>query len=177
VVLFKRDIHVDNRGNFSELWREAPYRAAGAAGPFVQDNLSMSRRGVLRGLHYQWPHAQGKLVSVLQGSVFDVAVDIRQGSPTFAQWVGAELSAENGCQLWIPRGFAHGFVVLSDLALFHYKVDGPYVHEDEVTVAWDDKQIGIVWPVDDPVVGEKDATAARLEEISADKLPVFSPLQ
>lgn len=174
MILFDRDIHVDSRGNFSELWRQDPYRAAGVAGPFVQDNLSTSHRGVLRGLHYQWPHAQGKLISVLHGNVFDVAVDVRSGSPTFAQWVGAELSAENGRQLWIPRGFAHGFVVLSDSAVFHYKVDGPYVPEEEVTVAWNDEQIGILWPVDNPILGEKDAAASRLNKISPDRLPIFS---
>jgi len=175
VLAIDRDIFEDSRGSFSELWRKDLYAAAGEIGPFVQDNVSCSKKGVLRGLHYQWPHWQGKLVSVLQGCVLDVAVDLRKGSPSYGEWVAEELSERNGRQLWIPRGFAHGFVVLSDSALFHYKVDAPYVREDEVTVAWNDHEIGVAWPLDDPILGPKDAQAPSLSAIPPEGLPIFSP--
>ncbi len=175
VLAIDRDIFEDSRGSFSELWRPDRYAAVGVAGPFMQDNFSRSKKGVLRGLHYQWPRSQGKLVSVLEGAVFDVAVDLRKGSPNYGAWVSEELSEQNGRQLWIPRGFAHGFVVLSESALFHYKVDAPYAREDEITIAWNDQDIGIAWPLHNPILGLKDAEAPSLSAIPTDRLPDFSP--
>ncbi len=160
----------DTRGFFLESWNERRYRDAGIPGPFVQDNLSFSRRGTLRGLHFQNPSAQAKLVSVLQGEVFDVAVDMRRSSPTFGQWQGATLSAENKQQFFIPPGFAHGFAVLSETALFCYKCTAFYAPKHEVTLAWNDPDIGIQWPLADPVLSEKDQRGWRLQDIPAEKL-------
>jgi dTDP-4-dehydrorhamnose 3,5-epimerase len=160
----------DTRGFFLESWNERRYRDAGIPGPFVQDNLSFSRRGTLRGLHFQNPSAQAKLVSVLQGEVFDVAVDMRRSSPTFGQWQGATLSAENKQQFFIPPGFAHGFAVLSETALFFYKCTAFYAPKHEVTLAWNDPDIGIQWPLADPVLSEKDQRGWRLQDIPAEKL-------
>jgi dTDP-4-dehydrorhamnose 3,5-epimerase len=139
----------------------------------VQDNVSHSHRGVLRGLHYQLPGAQGKLVTVLHGSVFDVAVDIRRGSASFGKWIGQELSAERGHQLWIPPGFAHGFLALSELAVFEYKVTQLYAPADEVTIRWDDPQLAISWPIAKPALGSRDAEAPRLADIPVDRLPSY----
>ena len=155
VVLIEPNVFGDARGFFMESFSVARYAAAGIAGPFVQDNVSRSRRGVLRGLHLQNPHAQGKLVSVLEGEVFDVAVDVRVGSPTFGRWVGEYLSAENHRQLYVPAGFAHGFVVTSDDALFSYKCTEYYRPETERTVRWDDPAIGVEWPVYGPLVSRQ----------------------
>lgn len=160
----------DARGFFLESWNERRYHDAGIPGPFVQDNLSFSRRGTLRGLHFQNPSAQAKLVSVLQGEVFDVAVDVRRSSPTFGQWQGVTLSAENKQQFFIPPGFAHGFAVLSETALFFYKCTAFYAPEHEVTLAWNDPDIGIQWPVADPVLSEKDQRGWRWHDIPAEKL-------
>ncbi|MBP7827069.1 MAG: dTDP-4-dehydrorhamnose 3,5-epimerase [Verrucomicrobia bacterium] len=160
----------DARGFFLESWNERRYRDAGTPGPFVQDNLSFSRRGTLRGLHFQNPSAQAKLVSVLQGEVFDVAVDVRRSSPTFGRWQGVTLSAENKQQFFIPPGFAHGFAVLSETALFFYKCTAFYAPEHEVTLAWNDPDIGIRWPLADPVLSEKDQRGWRLQDIPAEKL-------
>ncbi len=160
----------DARGFFLESWNERRYRDAGIPGPFVQDNLSFSRRGTLRGLHFQNPSTQAKLVSVLQGEVFDVAVDVRRSSPTFGQWHGVTLSAENKQQFFIPPGFAHGFAVLSETALFFYKCTAFYAPEHEVTLAWNDPDIDIRWPVADPVLSEKDQRGWRLQDIPAEKL-------
>ncbi len=162
VLLLEPRVFRDPRGFFLETWNADRYRAAGIPGPFVQDNASRSARGVLRGLHVQNPNPQGKLVSVLDGAVFDVAVDVRAGSPTFGQWTGHELSAENGHQLWIPPGFAHGFVVLSESALFTYKCTDRYAPEHEFSIAWNDPEIGIAWPVVDPELSGKDAAAGSL---------------
>jgi dTDP-4-dehydrorhamnose 3,5-epimerase len=173
VLLIQPRTFTDERGYFLETWQSDRYTEAGIAQPFVQDNLSFSRRSILRGLHFQWPRSQGKLVSVLQGAVFDVAVDVRRGSPTFGTWVGQELSAENHRQMWVPEGFAHGFVVLSECALFAYKVTAPYVREDEVTIAFDDPSLAIAWPGDRHVLSPKDAAAARLANIPLERLPAF----
>jgi dTDP-4-dehydrorhamnose 3,5-epimerase len=164
-------VHRDARGAFMESWHMDRYRAAGIPERFVQDNLSRSRRGVLRGLHLQEPYAQGKLVSVPHGEVFDVAVDVRLGSPTFGRWVGCILSAENGRQLYIPEGFAHGFVVTSETALFSYKCTSYYHPGAQVTLLWNDPDIGIRWPVDVPVLSNKDRAGLCLREIPFGRLP------
>ena len=164
----------DERGFFFEGWNSARYADAGLAFPVTQVNVSRSARGVLRGLHYQWPNPQGKLVSVLEGEVFDVAVDIRLGSPTFGQWIGAVLSAENKRQLWIPEGFAHGFAVTSEYALFHYLCSAPYDRNGDASLRWNDARLAIDWPIAAPTLSEKDARAPLLADIAQDRLPVYS---
>ncbi len=171
VLLIEPDVYGDHRGFFMETWNRQRYKEAGLDRDFVQDNLSLSRHGILRGLHYQWPQPQGKLVQVLQGAVFDVAVDIRLGSPTFGQWVGYELSADNHLQLYIPEGFAHGFCVISDQALFSYKCTDFYNPETEHSLLWNDPEIGIKWPLTDPQLSGKDASALPLKEIPGSDLP------
>ena len=148
VVLIEPKVFGDSRGFFLESFKQELFnQATGTQHDFIQDNHSRSSKGVLRGLHYQLnPHAQGKLVRVITGAVFDVAVDIRRSSPTFGQWVGAELTAENHHQLWIPPGFAHGFVVLSDTADFVYKTTAYYAPETDRGILWNDPDIGIEWP-------------------------------
>lgn len=173
VLIVEPDRFGDDRGYFQETWHARRYAEAGIPGPFVQDNLSLSRHGVLRGLHFQNPNGQGKLVYVLQGEVFDVAVDIRVGSPTFGKWAGATLSADNGRQLYIPPGFAHGFCVTGDAALFVYKCTEFYDRDSEGTVRWDDPEIGIDWPLPDPVTSEKDKAAPFLSAIDRARLPVW----
>lgn len=175
VLLFEPRIFRDDRGYFLETWSRSRYADAGLPSDFVQDNLSCSRRGVLRGLHYQHPRAQGKFVSVLRGEVFDVAVDIRAGSPTFGQWEGFALSAENGRQLYVPEGYAHGFVVTSEDALFSYKCTAPYDPSSEGSVAWDDPELGISWPVAAPILAAKDAAAPCLRAIPEGRLPAYRP--
>lgn len=165
LVEFTPDVHGDKRGSFYEAWRQDIFdRAVGRRVTFVQDNHSVSRRGVLRGLHYQLPpHAQGKLVRCTVGTVFDVAVDIRRGSPTFGEWSGHELSADNRLQLWLPPGYAHGFLALTDLSEVQYKVTDVHAPDCERSIAWDDPDLGIEWPADgSPVVSDKDADAPPL---------------
>jgi len=160
LVLFTPRVFEDARGAFFESYNDGVFRAAtGFDGSFVQDNHSISRRGVLRGLHYQRaPHAQGKLVRVVRGRVFDVAVDIRRDSPTFGRWEGVELSAENRLQFWIPPGFAHGFLALEDGTEFLYKVTTPWHKQSERTIRWDDPGIGVQWPIIEmPILSDKDA--------------------
>lgn len=163
--------HGDSRGYFSEVFKMEEFRSAtGVDTVFIQDNESVSSRGVLRGLHMQaGEYAQAKLVRVSQGAVFDVAVDLRPDSPTSGQWVGVELSQENGRQLFIPRGFAHGFLVLSELAQFQYKVDNVYAPQSEISVRYDDKDLGIAWPVIDlPLnLSPKDENARSLSAVLA----------
>lgn len=161
----------DPRGFFMEAWNRERYAGHGIGPDFVQSNLSRSARGVLRGLHYQWPNPQGKLVSVLDGEVFDVAVDIRRGSPTFGQWAGVVLSADNQRQFWVPPGFAHGFVALSESALFAYLCTTAYDAQADAGVRWDDADIGIDWPVARPTLSAKDASAPLLREVAPDRLP------
>ena len=175
VLLVEPKVFGDERGFFVETWHAGRYAEAGLPGfaGFVQDNLSFSRRGVLRGLHFQNPDQQGKLVYVLQGEVYDVAVDIRTGSPNFGEWVGATLSAENKRQIYIPEGFAHGFLVTSETALFAYKCTAPYNARAEATVSWNDPQIGIRWPVEAPILSEKDRAAQVLAEIPTEQLPGY----
>ena len=165
VIVFEPRRFGDARGFFVEMFQAERYAAAGVPGPFIQDNLSRSTRDVLRGLHLQNPHSQGKLVSVLRGAVLDVAVDVRVGSPTFGKSFSVELSEENGRQMFVPRGFAHGFLVLSETADFFYKCDGPYSPKDEITVRWCDPALGIDWRVASPQVSAKDAAAPLLSEI------------
>ncbi|MBB3345209.1 dTDP-4-dehydrorhamnose 3,5-epimerase [Luteimonas sp. RC10] len=170
-VVLEPAVFGDARGFFFETWNAARFGQHGLPTSFVQSNVSSSAKGVLRGLHYQWPRPQGKLVSVLQGEVFDVAVDIRRGSPTFGQWEGVLLSAENKRQFWIPEGFAHGFAVLSETALFSYLCTDVYVKEADAGVRWDDPQIGVEWPVKAPLLSDKDAHAPLLADIPEDRLP------
>jgi len=158
----------DVRGWFSETWSRKAMSAAGVDTDFVQDNQAFNaRKGTLRGLHFQKaPHAQGKLVRVLQGAIFDVAVDVRTGSSTYGQWVGATLTAEAGEQLWVPRGFAHGYVTLTDDTMLFYKVDGLYAPETEGGVAWDDPDVGVEWPLEgEPVLSDKDKVLPRLKDL------------
>lgn len=165
LMVFEPRVFADERGAFFESFNEARFReATGFTGTFVQDNHSISHKGVLRGLHYQVPpHAQGKLVRVVAGSAFDVAVDIRQGSPTFGKWAGVELSAANRKQFWIPEGFAHGFLALEDGTEFLYKTTDFWHAASERSIRWDDPDIAVEWPVEGkPVVSVKDAGAGRL---------------
>ena len=167
-------VFVDDRGFFFEAWSAERYLKAGLPDRFVQSNVSSSARGVLRGLHYQWPNPQGKLVSVLEGEVYDVAVDIRRGSPHFGKWAAVVLSAENKRQFWIPEGFAHGFAILSERALFSYLCTAQYDKLADASIRWNDAEIGIDWPVDEPLLSDKDALAPFLKEVSSDRLPFFA---
>jgi dTDP-4-dehydrorhamnose 3,5-epimerase len=173
VLLIEPRVLGDARGYFLETFRAEQYAEAGIPGPFVQDNVSFSQRGVLRGLHLQHPRSQGKLVSVLRGEVFDVAVDVRVGSPTFGQWTGEYLSGETKRQLYIPPGFAHGFVVTADDALFVYKCTEYYDSTSEHSVRWNDPRIGIEWPVANPSLSAKDSVAPHLDELPPNSLPAF----
>ncbi len=175
VLLIEPDVHGDSRGFFKETWNVERFGAAGFPDvAFVQDNHSRSRRGVLRGLHYQLHHPQGKLIQVTRGEVFDVAVDIRVDSPTYRQWTGCTLSDENHHQLWIPPGFAHGFCALSDVVDLIYKCTSLYKPEDDYGLIWNDASLGIRWPIDNPTLSEKDNALPSLEESAqAGYLPKF----
>ena len=161
----------DPRGYFLEVWQQERYASVGLPREFVQDNVSRSAGGILRGLHLQHPFGQGKLVHVLEGEIFDVAVDVRIGSPTFGRWVGEVLSGDNHRQLYVPPGFAHGFCVTSPHALVSYKVTELYHPETELTIAWNDPALGIQWPVSTPSLSAKDASAPRLHDLPASRLP------
>jgi dTDP-4-dehydrorhamnose 3,5-epimerase len=165
VILVAPDIRPDERGFFLETYHRDKYADGGIPETFVQDNQSFSYARVLRGLHAQLRHPQGKLVRAIAGEIFDVAVDIRPDSPTFGKWVGATLSEKNAHQLYVPPGFAHGFCVLSETAHVQYKCTDVYRPGDEIGIVWDDPGIGVEWPVRDPVLNEKDRTAPRLAEI------------
>lgn len=166
VYIIDAKVYGDNRGYFMETYKESDFREAGMDYKFVQDNQSSSRKGVLRGLHFQKKHPQAKLVRVIKGEVFDVAVDLRKNSPTYGQWVGAVLSEENKKQFLIPRGFAHGFLVLSDYAEFTYKCDDLYHPEDEGGIMWNDPTIGIKWPeAGEIILSEKDKIQPLLADI------------
>jgi dTDP-4-dehydrorhamnose 3,5-epimerase len=164
LLILKPKRHGDLRGFFSELYNAQRYADSGVPATFVQDNMSRSARGVLRGLHLQNPNTQAKLVSVMRGSVLDVAVDVRIGSPTFGKHVAVELSDENGLQFFVPRGFAHGFVVLSETADFFYKCDDFYSPKDELVVRWNDPALGIDWRISNPSLASRDAQAPLLAE-------------
>jgi dTDP-4-dehydrorhamnose 3,5-epimerase len=175
VLLIEPAVFGDTRGRFVECWHRARYVDGGLPATFVQDNVSRSAHAVLRGLHVQEPHGQGKLVQVLDGEVFDVAVDVRVGSPTFGQWVGEALSGETHRQMYIPSGFAHGFCVLSESALLMYKCTDFYHPESELGIAWSDPTLGIAWPISEPILSEKDASAKTLRDIAPDRLPRYQP--
>jgi dTDP-4-dehydrorhamnose 3,5-epimerase len=166
VILVVPDVHRDARGFFLETYHARKYREGGIEASFVQDNQSHSRRGTLRGLHAQIRTPQGKLVRAVTGEVFDVAVDIRPGSPSFGRWVGATLSEENAHQLWVPPGFGHGFCVLSDEADVEYKCSALYDPADEIAIQWNDAAIGIRWPVAEPVLSARDQAARPLAELA-----------
>lgn len=174
VLLLKPRVLRDDRGSFLETWHRQRYAEAGIEATFVQDNAAVSRGGVIRGLHFQYPDPQGKLVMVLQGTVYDVAVDIRRGSATFGQWTGHTLSEENGHQLWIPEGFAHGYAVLSETAVFAYKCTREYRADADAAIRFDDPAIGIDWMIEQPVLSEKDRSAPLLADLPDSRLPRFS---
>ncbi|HXA16915.1 MAG TPA: dTDP-4-dehydrorhamnose 3,5-epimerase [Thermoanaerobaculia bacterium] len=172
VLLIEPEVFGDDRGFFMETYRLDGFRAAGITDAFVQDNHSRSARGVLRGLHYQEPNAQGKLVRCTRGAIFDVAVDIRRGSPTFGKWFGIELSDANKLMLWVPPGFAHGFCAMEDGSDLVYKCTTLYDPPSDRAILWNDPEIGIEWPIEVPVLSGKDTKAPRLAEAMA--LPTYS---
>ncbi|MEO6201903.1 MAG: dTDP-4-dehydrorhamnose 3,5-epimerase [Nitrospirales bacterium] len=174
VLIVEPDVYRDQRGWFLETYHVQKYQEAGIPLPFVQDNCSSSVRGTLRGLHLQMTRPQGKLIRVIRGEIFDVAVDIRKGSPTFASWVGVNLSAEDFKQIYIPPGFAHGFCVLSDVAEVEYKCTDVYAPGGEVTIRWDDSRIGIQWPIERPLLSTKDAAGQLLDDLG-EQLPDYQP--
>jgi dTDP-4-dehydrorhamnose 3,5-epimerase len=174
VVIIEPDVYRDPRGFFLEAYHAEKYREAGIPGPFVQDNHSRSLKGTLRGLHLQIKRPQGKLVRVIQGEIFDVAVDVRRGSPTFGKWTGVTLSAENFRQCYLPPGFAHGFVVISEVAEVEYKCTELYDPGSELGIAWNDPAIGIKWPVSDPLLSDRDTRHLPLSAVMQ-RLPVFAP--
>ncbi len=173
VILVEPVVHGDARGFFLETYHALHYRAGGIAGPFVQDNHSLSKRGILRGLHAQYPHSQGKLVHAIEGEIYDVAVDARRGSPSYGQHFGTLLSAENHHQLYVPPGLIHGFCVTSERAQVEYKCTEVYYPIDEFSVRWNDPDLAIPWPIDAPILSDKDRDAPFLRDVS-DKLVRFS---
>ena len=175
VLIVEPQVFGDTRGFFIETHSQRRYADAGVAPQgFVQDNVSLSRKGVLRGLHYQYPNPQGKLIEVLSGEVFDIAADIRVGSPTFGKWVGVSLSGESHRQLYLPPGFAHGFAVMSESALFAYKCTTYYDAAADRAVAWDDPQLAIAWPIEAPELSAKDRAAPKLADIPKEHLPIYA---
>ncbi|MCG6910618.1 MAG: dTDP-4-dehydrorhamnose 3,5-epimerase [Deltaproteobacteria bacterium] len=169
--IIEPDVYPDRRGFFCETYQKRRFAENGIQTIFVQDNLSSSGKGTLRGLHYQHPHAQAKLVQVVQGAVLDVIVDIRRGSPFFGKWAGVTLSAENKRQFFVPEGFAHGYCVLSEAAVFTYKCSDYYAPDCEKGVLWSDPGIGIQWPLKDPVLSDKDRHYPCLKDVAPDALP------
>jgi dTDP-4-dehydrorhamnose 3,5-epimerase len=167
LLVVEPDVFSDDRGFFLESWSSSEFSAAGIDATYVQDNHSRSHKGVLRGMHFQQPQPQGKLVRVVRGTVFDVAIDLRASSPTFGMWEGVILSAENKRMLWVPRGFAHGFLALEDETDLLYKCDAPYAPDFEHTLAWDDSAVGIEWPLDglELKLSAKDRLGKRLAEV------------
>ncbi len=174
VLIIEPQIFGDHRGFFLETFQAERYRSHGIHGPFVQDNLSRSARGVVRGLHLQNPAPQGKLVMALRGRILDVSVDVRVGSPTFGHHVAVELNDENHRQIWVPRGFAHGFAVLSELADFFYKCDDFYRPNNEIVVRWNDPTLGISWGIGSPTLSARDAAAPLLANVKG--LPIYGGL-
>ena len=174
-VVIEPSVHGDARGFFYESWNARRFGEHGLPAQFVQHNVSRSQRGVLRGLHYQWPNnPQGKLVSVLEGEVYDIAVDIRRGSPTFGQHAAVVLSADNKRHFWIPEGFAHGFLVLSETALFTYLCTAPYDRASDNSLRWDDPQLAIDWPLAEVSLSAKDAVAPLLVDVAPERLPQYA---
>ena len=174
VVIVEPDVFADQRGFFMETYNEKRYNDHGILSAFVQDNISLSSKGTLRGLHFQITKPQAKLVSAITGAIFDVAVDIRTGSPTFGEWVGAILDENNKQQLLVPEGFAHGFCVISETAHVLYKCSNLYDRNDEGGILWSDPDIGINWPIDPPVLSDRDKNNRFLKDISAEQL--YSPM-
>lgn len=174
VLVIEPAVHGDARGYFFEEWNKARFALHGMDFEVAQSNVSRSAYGVLRGLHYQWPNPQGKLVSVTEGEVYDVAVDIRRGSPTFGRWESAVLNAENRKQMWIPEGFAHGFVVMSEAATFRYLCTATYDREADAGIRWDDAQIAVDWPIREPSLSAKDTALPLLADVAPERLPVFA---
>ena len=174
-LILEPQVFGDARGFFYESYNKGKWQDAGIQADFIQSNVSRSARGVLRGLHYQWPNPQGKLVSVLEGEVYDVAVDIRRGSPTFGQSVGVMLTADNHRHFWIPEGFAHGFCVLSEFATFTYQCTALYDAKADASIRWNDAALGIDWPLSMPLLSDKDGNAPLLEDVAPERLPVFLP--
>ena len=172
-VVIEPRVFGDDRGFFYESFNMDRLAEHGISPTFVQGNVSRSSRGVLRGLHYQWPKPQGKFVTVLQGEVWDVAVDIRAGSPTFGRWTGVVLNEDNRRHFWIPEGFAHGFVVLSETALFSYLCTATYDPSADAAIRWDDPSLAIDWPVSSPSLSAKDAAAPFLADVAADRMPRY----
>jgi dTDP-4-dehydrorhamnose 3,5-epimerase len=175
VCILEPTVFGDDRGFFYESHNAAKFAALGIDAAFVQSNVSRSAQGVLRGLHYQWPNPQGKLVSVLEGEVYDVAVDIRRGSPTFGRWSAAMLSADNKRHFWIPEGFAHGFCVVSESALFTYQCTALYDGAADAGIRWNDGDLAIDWPVSAPLLSEKDTRSPFLADVPPERLPVYVP--
>lgn len=173
VLIIEPKVIGDQRGFFMEIFQRQRYREAGIDTEFVQDNISFSVRHTLRGLHYQYPNAQAKLVQVLQGEIYDVAVDIRQGSPTFGRWTGVILSQENQRQFFLPGGFAHGFCVMSATALFMYKCSAYFAPQNEGGICWNDPDLGIPWPVQTPILSERDNAFTPLSGVASHRLPVY----
>lgn len=172
-LILEPKVFGDARGFFYESYNKAAYHEAGITAEFIQSNVSRSARGVLRGLHYQWPSPQGKLVSVLEGEVYDVAVDIRHGSPTFGQSAGVMLSAENHRHFWVPEGFAHGFCVLTEFATFSYQCTALYDARADAGIRWNDADLGIDWPLSEPLLSDKDGKTPFLKDVPPARLPVF----
>ena len=172
-LLFEPQVFGDDRGFFYESFNHDKLAPLGLNPRFVQGNVSSSSRGVLRGLHYQWPNPQGKYVSVVEGEVWDVAVDIRRGSPTFGKWTAVLLSAENKRHFWIPEGYAHGFVTLSERAVFTYLCTATYDPAADANIRWDDPSLAIDWPVSEPSLSGKDAKAPLLSEVPEERLPLY----
>ncbi len=175
VLIIEPKVFKDSCGFFMETYNQNRYKQAGVDTVFVQDNLSYSVQGTIRGLHFQTRHPQAKLVQVITGEIYDVAVDIRPDSDTFGKWSGIHLSDQNKRQLFIPKGFAHGFCVLSEFALFAYKCSDFYVPDDESGIIWYDPDIGIDWPFEDPIISEKDKYFPYLSDLSREQLPIIKP--
>jgi len=171
LIIVEPDVYPDKRGFFTETFQAQRYAEAGINCTFVQDNLSYSTKGTLRGLHFQVTRPQAKLVHVISGEIFDVAVDLRAGSPTYGQWAGVDLSGANHRQLFVPEGFAHGFYVTSDTAYFAYKCSDFYAPDDEGGVLWSDPDIGVRWPAGEPIVSARDLDLPRLNALEPDRLP------
>jgi dTDP-4-dehydrorhamnose 3,5-epimerase len=174
VLIVEPDVHRDGRGYFLETYHADKYRAGGINGPFVQENHSQSIGGTLRGLHLQSRHPQGKLIRVIEGEVYDVAVDVRRGSPSFGRWIGMTLSADNFKQCFVPPGFAHGFCVISPVAQIEYKCTDLYDPGGEIGIAWDDPALAIAWPIARPVLSERDKSNPTLSDVH-ETLPIWGP--
>ena len=173
ILIIEPKTFKDKRGFFMETYNQDRYNAFGINATFVQDNLSYSLKNTLRGLHFQNKYPQAKLIQVISGEIFDVAVDLRPGSSTFGKWTGVNLSDENRRQMFIPEGFAHGFCVLSEFALFYYKCSDFYQPDDEGGILWSDPDIGIDWPVENPIISEKDKQNHKLSGLTVEQLPSF----